>query len=122
MTEITVNAVLPVGSSDKFDPAECGNNAITDLYRDWTIPITFSVDGDRIVQIMPPVQESVTGMPEKTVVMSGQNEIHDTITKKMSAKGETYWDTKVSFDSDADVEAAIQRLKEINTRMREEFL
>jgi len=58
----------------------------------------------------------------KLDVMSGQNEIHDTITKKMSAKGETYWDIKVSFDSESDVEDAIQRLKQINTRMREEFL
>jgi|LGVF01.1.fsa_nt_gb hypothetical protein len=48
--------------------------------------------------------------------------IHDTITKKMSAKGETYWDLKVSFDSDSDVEDAIRRLKQIDCRMREEFL
>ena len=58
-------------------------------------------------------------MAEMAVV---QNEIHDTITKKMSANGATYWDIKVSFASDVDVEAAIQRLKQINTRMREEFL
>jgi len=46
----------------------------------------------------------------------------DSIVKKQSAKGDEYWDIKVHFGSDSDVEDAIQRLKQIDIRMREEFL
>ena len=57
-----------------------------------------------------------------SITLDGQSELHDTITKKMSAKGDNYWDIKVSFGSDSDMENAISRLKQIDTRMREEFL
>lgn len=59
---------------------------------------------------------------ENTTTEHTTTDIHDTITKKMSAKGETYFDIKVSFGSDTDVEAAISRLKQIDIRMREEFM
>jgi len=155
MTEITVQGLLPrTEMIERLGEAGARIWQIMDICANWAEPVTFDVDANGTIRIVPHVPASVMcvncamelltenalvrdGMPfcdefcyahykktmaAKSVVMSAQNEIHDKITKKMSAKGETYWDINVSFDSDSDVEDAIQRLKHIDIRMREEFI